>query len=330
MEGMCGAACGEELPADGDHVICGTCGAGIHYVCSNLTKEAWESLSVLKKKAWRCTTCREARQLRSEASSQGSNFGDNKDKGKKKTGNSEFEEILDRKLGELQKKMDKKIDSKFNELVETINFVETTTADTNKMLKGLEKRIVVMEKKQDTLEAQNAELRKKVKDLEVFVQDMAQEKNQNKLEISGVPKNVDCPGFVTRVLEKAQVLDTVVKKGEYNVTKVEKRKGEVPVDKMGVIVTLKNQETRDAILQVLREKKPNLTTEGIVTQNPPTPVFINEYLTPYMKKLFYEAKRIKKEKNYEYLWVRKGQILLKKQANGNVIRLTSLTDLAKI
>ncbi|XP_008486535.1 uncharacterized protein LOC103523252 [Diaphorina citri] len=158
---------------------------------------------------------------------------------------------------------------------------------------------------------------------------MAQEGNKNKLEITGVPQNVDYVAYTEKIFEKIKV-NQVVKKEEYHVEKITVKKPNSPPQVKSLVVTLKNNQIRDSVLETLKRDKPRMSTADFINQQPALPIFINEYLSPYLKKLFYEAKKIKGDKNYEYLWVKNGQILLKKTAGGKVMRLTSMEDLGKI
>jgi Protein of unknown function (DUF724). len=68
----------------------------------------------------------------------------------------------------------------------SLNFTTGTVDDLCKKFKNLEQKIITMQKNQENLETQNQELRKRVKTLEVMLQDMAQAGNQCKVEISNV------------------------------------------------------------------------------------------------------------------------------------------------
>lgn len=126
-------------------------------------------------------------------------------------------------------------------------------------------------------------------------------------------------------------IDHIVNSSEYNIEKMYKPRepGCGPVVK-SLVVAFQAKSKRDLVLETLKKEKVTLNTRNISAQNPPLQVFVNEYLTPYMKRLFYEAKKIKGDKNYKYLWVKNGQILLKKTTECRPMRLISLDDLAKI
>lgn len=81
----------------------------------------------------------------------------------------------------------------------------------------------------------------------------------------------------------------------------------------------------------MKQDKPNIKVKSIIQGGEDTPVFINESLTPHYKKVFFEAKKIKAQKNYVFLWVTVGKILLKTSQNGRSLKINSvLEDLEKL
>ncbi|XP_046685349.1 uncharacterized protein LOC124371080, partial [Homalodisca vitripennis] len=59
------------------------------------------------------------------------------------------------------------------------------------------------------------------------------------------------------------------------------------------------------------------------------PVYINESLTPMKRKLMAEARKFKRENNYQFVWVRDGRIFLRKEEASKVIHVTCQADLPK-
>ncbi|KAI5703463.1 hypothetical protein M8J75_011975 [Diaphorina citri] len=320
-------SCNRDLPVDGGYVVCGVCGGGLHYNCTTVSEASWRSMSNPTKAKWRCGECRgRSNYLLQRSDSSGSLSGNLTDGGLNQE-NRKKDEIIT--LSKMEALLDRKFKMFKNDVEKSLEYLGGTLEDLSKTFKELERKVVLVEKNQEKLENQNIELRKKVKDLEILVQDMAQEGNKNKLEITGVPQNVDYVAYTEKIFEKIKV-NQVVKKEEYHVEKITVKKPNSPPQVKSLVVTLKNNQIRDSVLETLKRDKPRMSTADFINQQPALPIFINEYLSPYLKKLFYEAKKIKGDKNYEYLWVKNGQILLKKTAGGKVMRLTSMEDLGKI
>lgn len=59
-------------------------------------------------------------------------------------------------------------------------------------------------------------------------------------------------------------------------------------------------------------------------------IFINEYLSSSNRRLFYKAKLFCKEHNFKYLWTKNGEILMKKEDGGKVLRVNRFTDFANL
>ncbi|KAI4465147.1 baculovirus fp protein [Holotrichia oblita] len=78
------------------------------------------------------------------------------------------------------------------------------------------------------------------------------------------------------------------------------------------IVKFVARRKRDELLAAGRLHKRNSATAGIDVPNISPGLFINEHLTREKKKLFREVRSAAKEKQYKYVWVRNGSILVRK------------------
>ena len=59
-------------------------------------------------------------------------------------------------------------------------------------------------------------------------------------------------------------------------------------------------------------------------------LFLNEHLPPYLKMLRGKANKIRKEKGYKFLWMKNGNLLVRKNEESNVIGIKNMSDLEKI
>lgn len=317
MSTVCKAECGEDLPVDGGYATCGTCNGTYHYNCGKIREQSWLSLSTQNKKIWKCNVCK----------GQGGSTGS----GTPQVTASTLKKQPEVTMANIEALMKKMFDKKLKEMEDGITFVGNTVEEIKSDLKNMQKKMIEMDNRQEKLEKQNQELNKKVKDMEVFIQEMSQENNGNKLEISGIPQDVECKVFTEKIFQAAKV-DEITTTSEYTIEKLYKARQpgtSGPVVK-SLVVAFQSKNKRDMVLETVKKNKIVLNTRNISSQNPPLQVFVNEYLTPYMRRLFYEAKKIKADKNYQYLWVKNGQILLKKTNDSRPMRLTCHDDLAKI
>lgn len=306
--------CTNELDGTQEIVFCGKCNGRYHSACTQFEEKEWKNLSPNKKKAWRCGDCVEKKKRVAGEWS--------KEVGGENPVLKKFETMLSKEM----KTMKKLMEDNFKEYEKSLNFQSGKLDEISVTVKDVQRSLIKMEERQDKLEKQNEELRTRVKHLETLVQENQQERNNCKLEITGAPANVDPESFVKEIFKKVNV-DQITDRKPYKVEKYMKN----PEEPKCLVVKFDSDEIRDSILEVIRRTKPTLKSNEI-THHPGESkmIFMNEYLTPYYKKLFFQAKQLKKDKNYDYLWVRKGHVLLKKNNGAKVMRLSCLDDLKLI
>lgn len=78
----------------------------------------------------------------------------------------------------------------------------------------------------------------------------------------------------------------------------------------------------------MKEKKLVLSDIGFEDNN--RKVYVNEMLTSSMSEIFYNARKLKGKENWKFLWISKGNVLLKKKEGDRVIRIESLDHLNSI
>ncbi|KAL1447472.1 hypothetical protein WDU94_003633 [Cyamophila willieti] len=143
--------------------------------------------------------------------------------------------------------------------------------------------------------------------------------NRNKIEISNIPSTVNNTNeVVSKVLEK--VNGEKIEEKSY-ATEIRKFENQV-----NVIVHFESVVQRDKIIKKKRAER-TVKLGGVMNNADETNIYINESLTPYNAKLYAEAKKIKREKNYAFIWVRDGKILLKKTEQSRPMRLMAMDDL---
>ncbi|KAI5751508.1 hypothetical protein M8J77_008125 [Diaphorina citri] len=318
--------CKNELPEEGDEARCSMCKHGYHFECTTISESSWKTLTKAKKLDWKCHVCRNSLKLplttRSGATSSPSQ-----------------ETQRDPTMIAMQKlwkadfaKFTATLGEKLDEYEKSLEFTAGKMDDIAKDIKVIQQKMIETEQKQNKIEAENKELKTRVRNLEVELKEMGQAALNNKLEISGLPNsaNLNVTDVAKKFVEKTGLDPIAV--GNYTVEKPFKTQNQDrPNVKASIVVGFKSVETRNQVFGKIRADKIRFKTKDIVPgTSDESSVFVNEYLSPYYRKLFYEAKKIKTEKNYAYLWVRDGKILLKKTQESNVMRLTCMDDLAKI
>lgn len=233
-------------------------------------------------------------------------------------------------LKEMAKKWDgfeKKVSKKLDDFEANLNFYGEKVEQSCTTLKNLEQKLIAMEKRIDKTETENRELKTRLRTLEIQIQENTQKDFMNMMEISGIQNKEADPKVVTNIiLEKAGYQPNEIKT---KVEKVTKKVGEDKKEKTVITVKFESQEVRNEVLTKIKRNKVWSKLENTINSDKSF-LIINESLSPYYKKLFFEARKVKIEKDYKYLWVQNGNILFKKTENARIMRLSCMDDLGKI
>uniref|UniRef100_A0A8D8UC70 FP protein C-terminal domain-containing protein n=1 Tax=Cacopsylla melanoneura TaxID=428564 RepID=A0A8D8UC70_9HEMI len=241
---------------------------------------------------------------------------------------------MEKGFGDLEKKMNKKfeemdehIGKKLKDFEKTLNYYGDKVDEANDISRNVEKKLVLMEKRLDKSEKENVELRTKMSKMEKQSNGLAQKEFNTKIEISGIKnKNIDHNDVTKKILNKVNDTSEDI---QFRAEKIVMKVGEEKQERTTIVVQLRSQEARNMVLTKIKSSKLYSKLNEIMP-NEGAPVFFNEALSPYYKKLFFEAGRVKREKKYAFLWVKDGKILIKKEEKGNTLRLESMEDLGKL
>uniref|UniRef100_A0A8D9ATW8 PHD-type domain-containing protein n=1 Tax=Cacopsylla melanoneura TaxID=428564 RepID=A0A8D9ATW8_9HEMI len=334
--------CNGKLPKNGNYVHCNACEGDYHYNCTTLSERSYKTMSGPKKMAWKCHECRKykssqestmrmrsstpRKKSESEEYSENESFttvietGDRMSRGNdEKVSDKSMEKLFDQFESKLWKKMSKKL----TDIEEFMSFASGKIDDFTKYMKEIQKKLVAMEVEQEKMRQENMELKSKFKSLEVGVNENAQMFNRNKMEISNIPTTVtNVNEVVAKVLEKVNG-----EKIEEKCYDIEVRKYE---NQVNAIVQFESVVQRDKIVKKKRAERTIKLGDVMNTTDDNHNIYINESLTPYYAKLYAEAKKLKREKNYAFIWIRDGKILLKKTEQSRPMRLMAMEDLGKM
>lgn len=298
-------SCNLPLPEEGGEPKCTKCRHSFHLECANIKADLWRTMTKTKKKKndWICNNCK-VKESRSTRSATQSLSGDETCEEKTML---MFQKLLSKEFQEFEKRMNKK----FADVEKSLKFSTGKMDDMGNSVKSIEQKMILIERRQEKVEAENTELKTKMKNMEVEVREMAQSMVNNKLEVSGLPTdNMDHMDIAMQVIDKVDLDPRIV--GQYDVQKQVKPQ-ERAGTKSSIIITFRSQEVRNQLFGKMKQAKIRLAVKDVVNNSlDNSPVYVNEYLSPYYRKLFYEAKKVKVEKNYAHLWVRGGKFFLKK------------------
>ncbi|XP_054257563.1 uncharacterized protein LOC128982639 [Macrosteles quadrilineatus] len=274
-----------------------------------MTKEELDIITS-EKQIWRCPPCAKSRRQSMQAVKDA------------EEGKASIEQIVFmlEEAKEDRKRMEKDMTSSFEFLH---NLVKDQKEALNVQSQKLSEYMSVIE----GLKQENVNLSKKVRELEVKLDDSEQYIRSNNVEIHGVPEKSNEDVYET-VKTVANALGLSIEREAIDVChRLGKRTGyDGPPT---IIARFVRREDKLNLLQKRRVKR-NFNTNDLGLSQPAVPIYINENLCPGRRKVYTAARQAKKDKNYTYLWIRNGKILMRKDQSSSVCVITSMDDVAKL
>jgi hypothetical protein len=291
-------------------IVCCDCKSHCHLNCVNLTKDDLDYFAS-EKQMWRCPPCSKLRKLSMSAQS----------------GESDSSALLSEVIDKLNEASEdrKRIEAEINK---SFDFVHEQVNEQKNVLKEQSAKLSEYLQLIENLRLENVNLKKKVAELELRLEDSEQYTRSNTVEIQGIPenKNEDVYEIVRQV---GVALDMNFSREAIDVCH---RLGKRPdsIRPAGIVVKFVRREVKQTMLEKRRVKR-NLNTKDVgFTQTNAEPVYINESLSPAKRKLFAAARVLKREKGYTYLWVRNGKIFMRKSQGDPVIVISSQEQIEKL
>jgi FtsZ-binding cell division protein ZapB len=290
--------CKSVLPKDGSYVTCNTCDKSSHFgsACSGLSERTWKAKSISEKEIWLCKNCRAKKLPRSPMEDSG--------------GASD----LQWGLAQVKETLEKIFSSQF-ELIN--NKLDQTLLQLDLALREVEE----LKSTNSALVMENSALKERIDFLTTDMNRLEQYSRSSNVEIHGYPEeeNEDVEKVVTDICTK---LDLEINSSDFLAHRIRKKKtgGDRPI-----IVQYFNRKIRNEVLS--KGKRHKLKLNEIDSKFPDKPLYINENLSSYYKKLFFEAKKVKNLLNYKYLWVMNSKIFMKKNDDSKPIQVNSERDL---
>ncbi|XP_044753614.1 uncharacterized protein LOC123313017 [Coccinella septempunctata] len=175
---------------------------------------------------------------------------------------------------------------------------------------------------------ENMMLRTSVKNLQDRVDSLEQQGRANNVEICGVPEkeSENVLSIVTRIAEN---IGCPIEPSEvdsfYRVPTFDPKKPKT------IVVKFLSKHKRDSFLGASKAKRRQLgTSRGFKIDNISHELYINEHLTTRNKKLLMKTKDAARSKNYKFVWIRDGAILVRKDERSKIMRISDEDELAKI
>lgn len=296
--------CVKKINRNQVYIVCSNCDLKFHGFCVDMSDG---DISYLKQenKEWICSECQSLRR-KSMVLEQAADEG--------QLTLADIVKILNDIRAD-NKKMEKNLGKSIDHCHEAIDEVV-------KRLDVQEKLMNEYKEKMESYETEIKALKLKNEELENRLTDIEQYSRANCLEIHGIPysptENVE-----DIVVSVGEALGCQINKNLIEAChRLGKRSGENKSSP--IIVKFIKRNVKEDILQKRRVKR-DFSTRHMNLQSD-MPVYINESLCPVRRAVFYEARRVKNEKGYKYLWIRNGKILIRKTDGSQVIDLRNIKD----
>lgn len=205
-------------------------------------------------------------------------------------------------------------EEKVNEMETALAALNTQYEEIVKNSQNQGKLIEELTKKANHLEALIVERDAQILSLKKAVDNAEQYSRRKNIEIHGVKEfeNENLVTIVTDLASKLQLLPPTSQSIE-TAHRLRAREGRTAP----ILVRFTERSTRDMRIK----KRVSLKSEGI---------YVNENLTRTLKNLFWNTKKMAREKNYKFVWVRNEKIFVKEKDGSPVIRIKNENDFQKI
>ena len=287
--------CGEDVL---DGVQCTTCKKHYDYPCSGVTEAGYRKLGPERQAAWKCSNC--------------------------KTGSPKpvTLDLLMHEISEIKLSLRSinETTASITEIKKDIASLRATFEGFSSVVTALEGRLAAVEGKQGTV----MQLEARVGKLEEELNEKNQWMRANNVEIKGVP-----------LKDKENLLDIVAKIGSKIQYPIQKHQinfvARVPSkdDRMKpIIVSFLNRYVKEDFVAAARSIR-SLYPEDINLRGT-NKIYVNDHLTIQNKLLLSKAKSLKKEKEFEFVWVKNSKIFARKNPQSKIIIIKNEKDLLKM
>lgn len=285
---------------DEDALTCSLCRHSLHFGCAPMTEANFRKMAKSRKDSFKCVECKDKKDITFTIPSTPTS-----------------DSTLLKQFNELAKELKTTIAGLEKSVQHNSDVMDDILTGFREMKTNFEQ----IQAKQEELMEENLTLKKTVKDLQQHVFEVEQKSLDHNVEIAGVPETI----------EEDRVIPSLC--GIINMPPPEVTQYSVKRSRVGaagkiksVFVQFESKRIRDEFLKCGKKSKPRVSQ---LTKNSSDTgaIYMNEELTPHYKLLFYNANKIRKDKQFKYLWVAEGKILLKKTDTSRITRVRNLEDL---
>lgn len=206
--------------------------------------------------------------------------------------------------------LEKSHSEKFDSLERKLSDHETSVNKALTEFQDMKKDVAALREELNGLKAANLSPAPSAELLEVREQleDLRQYTRNRNLIIDGVPPTVG-ENLATIFFHMGKGLGMKIDPNEIEAIHRLPTRNTTTNRPPSIIVQVKSRPLRDNFVKAAIKKKFKLSDLGIASTGN---VYVSEHLTSHRAKLYYEARMLRKNHNYKYVWIRGGKVFLKK------------------
>lgn len=218
------------------------------------------------------------------------------------------------------------VDNK-EEILNSLNFLSNQYDDMQALIMSYKKDI-------SDLKRENSELKTTVADLSSRVSLLENHTRECNVEVTCIPETRnEC--ITSTIIQLSNAVSYSLQENDIVTCKRVAKINPSDQRPRAVIVKLRTTDQRDNLLAAVTSfNKTNpqdkLSTKHIGVSGSPSPIYISEHMSPAMKHLHAQTRRVAKDKSYKFVWVRNGRIRVRKDENSRPILILRAIDLEKL
>lgn len=213
---------------------------------------------------------------------------------------------------------------KMREFQESLQFHSNQLTEAINTNKKLQEELGQIKQQNAEILQENKNLETMVIDLKTEVTELQQYSRRFNLEINNLPETPN--EKIDEVF--SQIADKLNMDVSQHVSVIH-RVATTKKDKIKpIIVQFNSLDMKNNFLKEAKSKQ--LTAQDFNSNLEPVPVYFNDHLCIEMKKLLYDCKQFKTEKNFKYCWIKGGKIFLRKLDGSKIYRIRCLSDIYKV
>lgn len=213
------------------------------------------------------------------------------------------------------------------EFTETTDFIVAEQLDIKKGIASRDKNISSLETEQLRLQSEILSLNSRLSTMEKISRDC-------NLEIHMVPENHN-ENVMDLFNKLCKCIDVLVPENDVRHIRRVAKKNPKSDRPRNILATLTSPRIRDTVLSAAHRfnkanKDDKLSSGHIGLSGKAQRIYLNEHISPESKDLHAAARKVAKEKKYKHVWVKYGQVYVRKNDDADAIRIASINSLESL